>query len=232
MRLVIYLAIFFALPSVSIAQTTNPAKPPSAAASTAPSIESVVGDYRFDSGLIMSLEKMDQTAYVKSTGQPQQALTISPDGHFNYPSIAAYLTFDVDKAGKATKLHFHFDEKSLTAKRIDAAVAKKANDALDLKIKNKTHDPACAATLKRLIEEGRMGKPDYSKMTLTLAQATRTQLPMMQQRFQELGAVKEVKFLGVGPMGAEQFDLQFEKGALQSQIFCLPNGFISGAGFR
>jgi hypothetical protein len=234
MRFSIFLAMGVLVSFPSLAQTVPTKLPPTAnaAASAVPTFEAIAGHYRFDSGVIMSVEHTAQTLFVKSTGQPQQSLTVSADGHFNYSAIPAYLTFDVDKTGQATKLHFHYDERSMAAKRIDAAVAKRTNDALDLKIKNQTHDPACAVTLKRIIEETRAGKPDYSKMMLYLAQAMRSQLPMAQQKFQGLGAVKEVKFIGVAPMGAEQFDVSFDNGASQAQIFCLPNGYVSAVGFR
>jgi hypothetical protein len=210
--------------SVAAAAANQPAATPPANA--------VVGDYRFQSGLIMTIEYAGAGVTVKSTGQPVQSLTASTDGHFSYAAIPAYITFDLDAKGVSKTLNFHYDERSLEAKRIDAATAKRASDALELKIKNQTHDPACEATLKRLVEEARGGKPDYSKMTLTLAQTTRMQLPMLQQRIVALGTIKEVKFTGVAPIGAETFDVAFENGATQWRIFCLPNGFISAVGFR
>jgi len=205
-----------------------------AAAQTAkaPSIDAVVGHYRLQTGAIMTVERSGETVTAVSTGNPPQVLSVTPDGKYAYSSIPGYLTFDLDKAGKATTLHFHFGDESMPAKRIDAAAAKKVADDLAAKIKNQTHDPACAATLKRIIEETRAGKPDYSKMSLPLAQTTRAQAPMIQQRFQTLGAVKEVKFTGVGPQGAERFDVAFENGTTQWNIFCLPNGYVSGVGFR
>jgi hypothetical protein len=216
--------------SKSAATAAEAAKP--VAATGTPNLEALAGDYRFKSGLDMNVAKNGNTLLVKSTGQPPQILTASSEGKFNYAQIPAYITFDLDPKGVAKTLHFHYDDKSLPANRIDAALAKKASDALELKITNQTHDPACERTLRRLIEEGRAGTPDYSKMTLTLAQATKMQLPMIQSKFQQLGAVKEVKFTSVAPTGAEMFDVTFDSGTMQSMIFCLPNGFISGVGFR
>jgi len=210
------------------AAQTAPAKE----APKTPSADVVVGHYRFQSGLIMSIQQSGDKLTVKSTGQQPQYLTPSDDGRFSYASGQASLSFDLDPSGKGKTLHIHFDDRSLPATRIDDATAQKVNDALELKIKNQTHDPACATTLKRLIEELRAGKPDYSKMTLALAQATRTQLPMLQPRVLELGALKEVKFTSVFQTGAEVFDATFENGTTQWLLFCLPNGYVSTAAFR
>lgn len=209
---------------------TNPA--PKAEPKAAPSADAVIGYYRFKSGLDFNVYKNGDALTVKSTGQPPQVLTVSADGRFSYPGIPAYLTFDLDAKGVAKTLHFNFDEKSLPANRIDEKLAKEASDALALKIKNQTHDPKCLITLKRVLEELRTGKPDYSKMTLTLAQATRTQLPTLQSRMQTLGALKEAKFNAVGQQGAELFDLTFENGSAQFIAFCVGDGYISAAGMR
>jgi len=206
-----------------LAQTT----PPKSA-----NVDQVIGHYRFKSGSISSVEKSGETLIVTSTGQPPQSISASADGKFSYAAIPAYLTFDGNGSSPSKTLTFHYDDRTLEASRIDAAEAKKVADAWQQKIKDQTHDPACANTLKRLIGEIRSGKPDFDKMTLGLAQATRTQLPMMQSRFEQLGDVKEVKFLSVAPNGAEQFDVAFEKGATQWRILCLPNGYVAAVGFR
>lgn len=194
--------------------------------------EAVVGYYRFKSGVDMKVYLDDGLLMVKSTGQPPQFLNGTADGRFNYPSIPGYLTFDLGADGKAKTLHFHYDDKSLAAQKIGEALAQKASDALALKIKNQTHDEKCTATLKRFVEEQRAGKPDYSKMTLTLGQAVRTQLPALQPRLQQWGALKEATFKGVNPAGAEAFDVAFENGTAQFLIFCIGDGYISGAGMR
>src|SRR5687768_6294054 len=96
------LAAFAALAtSIAVAQTAKP-----------PSIDAVVGHYRFQSGLVMSVERTGDAVTVSSTGNPPQSLSITPDGKFAYASIPGYLTFDLDAAGKAKTLHFHYDEQS------------------------------------------------------------------------------------------------------------------------
>jgi hypothetical protein len=203
-----------------------------AAQTKTPSVDAVVGHYRFQTGLIMTVEKNGTDLSVTSTGNPPQGVLAGPDGKFNYAQIPASLTFDLDATGKAKTLHFHFDDKDTPANRIDDATAKKAADALAAKIKNQTADPGCATTLKRFIEEIRTGKPDYTKLTPFFAQTVRTQSTHMQGMMQQLGAVKETKFTGVGPAGAEIFNVAFENGATEWRMFCLGNGYISGAGVR
>jgi hypothetical protein len=222
------LAVCIGMTAAAAFAQTGPVKE----AAKVPSGDAILGHYQFKSGVVMSIERSGEVLTVESTGQQAQALTALANGQYSYASGQASLSFDLDSSGKGKTLHLHFDERTLPATRINDAAAKKVSDALELKIKNQTHDPACATTLKRLVEEIRIGKPDYSKMTLLLGQATRTQLPMMQSKFQELGALKDVNFISVGPMGAEQFDVAFEKGATQWRIFCLPNGYVGSAAFR
>jgi hypothetical protein len=211
---------------------------PAAAQSKAPAAEEVLGHYRFESGLIMSVEKSRNVLTVRQLGQQPQTLSASPEGEFSYANGKFYLTFDLGPQGStkqdvAQTLHVHFDNNNLPAARIDAAVAKKAADDFETRIKNQTHDPACEQTLRRVIDEIRTGKPDYSKLMPAVAQAIRQQLPMLEPRLQKVGAVKDVKFKGVGrPTGREKFDVTFEGSRSEWRIQCLANGWIGNLDIR
>jgi len=197
-----------------------------------PAVDAILGDYRFKSGAVITIARAGADVTSTSTGQMPQKIAPGADGRFNYASAPVSLAFGLDAKGKAKSVSLFYGDGSLEATRIDAATAKKIADGWEQKIKNQTHDPACMTTLKRMIEEARTGKPNYDKMMLVLQQATRQQLPMLQQRIQELGALKEAKFTSVMQNGAETFDVTFENGATQWMILCLPNGFISTAAFR
>jgi hypothetical protein len=229
MRNALFVAIAIGATALSSAQTKPPAD--SDAHRPTPNPNALVGNYRFESGLLMKIEHSDGQFYAQTTGQPRQSLSAT-DGRLTYATIPAYLTFDMDNQGVARIIHFHFDDRSSTAKRIDAASAQKVADALALKIKDQRHDPACATTLRRLVEELRAGQPDYSKMTLSLARATRTQLPTIQANIRALGALQDVKFTSVDQSGNENFAVAFENGSTAWRLFCLPGGYVSSAAIR
>jgi len=69
-------------------------------------------------------------------------------------------------------------------------------------------------------------------MSPALANATRQQLPQMQPMIAGLGALQSVTFKGVGPAGADIYELKFEKGSLEYRIFLGPDGKMEGANMR
>jgi hypothetical protein len=194
--------------------------------------EAIVGYYRFASGQIVRIDNKDGKLSIASRSLATQSLTSSPDGRFSYLSSPFHLTFDLDPTGVPAVLHLHYEELSQTAARIDDATAKQDSDAWDLKIKNQTHSPECATAVKRLIDNVRAGEPDHSKMALGLVRATRQQLPLLQPKFNELGAVREVTFVSVDQSGNEILDVTFENGTNRWRVFCLENGYLLSAGFR
>ena len=76
------------------------------------------------------------------------------------------------------------------------------------------------------------GKPDYESMSPSLANATRQQLTGMRANFEGLGALQSITFKGVGPGGADIYQVKFEKGSLDYRIWLAPGGKVESAVFR
>ena len=202
-------------------------------ASNAPSIDDLVGHYRLDSGQVLTLENVNGKVVVKTRGLSQNVLTVTPEGHFNYPASSAYLTFGATTDGPTKSLQYHFEDRAYTAIRMDDAAFKADSDAWDLKIKNQTASPECAVSLKRLIDEIRAGEPDYSKLSPQLARTLRLQLQMLQSRFTTAGPTKDITFKSVNASGSEIFDVTFENGSTTTwMVQCLDNGHFGIAGVR
>ena len=83
-----------------------------------------------------------------------------------------------------------------------------------------------------MIEDLRLGKPDYDMMSSGLADATRQQLPQLQPMISQLGAIQSVTFKGVGPAGADIYPVKFEKGSLEYRIWLAPDGKVESANVR
>jgi hypothetical protein len=83
-----------------------------------------------------------------------------------------------------------------------------------------------------MIEELRRGKPDYDAMSPGLAAATRQQLTQLQSTVTQFGAIQSVIFKGVGPGGADIYQVKFENGSLDYRIWLGADGKIESANVR
>ena len=123
----------------------------------------------------------------------------------------------------------------MVAKRLDDTEVKKVLDAAaatDKRIKDQTPAPGSEDAVRRMIEELRAGKPNYDLLSPGLANATRQQLPQLQSMITGLGALQSVDFKGVGPAGADIYQLKFEKGSLEYRISLGSDGVTQGAQVR
>jgi hypothetical protein len=168
----------------------------------------------------------------------QQAVPIFPESQtmFFLKVVDAQLEFTKDdEQGRPTELILHQNGRDQTAKRLDDAEFKRSADAAAAaakRFKDQTAVPGSDVALRKMIEDLRLGKPDYDHMSTGLAAATRQQLPQLQSTLIELGALQSVTFKGVGPGGADIYAVKFEKGSLEYRILLGPDGKIEGAQVR
>ena len=93
----------------------------------------------------------------------------------------------------------HQNGRDQAAKRLDDAEFKRIADAAAAaakRFKDQTAAPGSDAALRKMIEDLRLGKPDYDHMSTGLAAATRQQLPQLQSALTQLGAPAVVGFQG------------------------------------
>ena len=163
----------------------------------------------------------------------QQALPIFPQSQtmFFLKAVDAQIEF----ADSAKQLTFHQNGRDQIAKRLDDAEAQKVTDALaafDKRFKDQTAAPESEAAVRRMVEELRAGRPNYDLMSPRLADATREQLPGLQTMMTEKGALQSVTFKGVGPGGADIYEVKFEKGSLDYRVWLRPDGIVDSANVR
>lgn len=135
----------------------------------------------------------------------------------------------------AGHLTLHQNGHDMTAKRLNDVEAKKVTDAaaeFEKRFKDQTATPGSEAAVRRMIEEVRLAKPNYDLLSPGLASATRQQLPELQAMIIGLGALQSVTFKGVGPGGADIYQLKFEKGSLDFRIWLGPDGKTENASVR
>ena len=69
-------------------------------------------------------------------------------------------------------------------------------------------------------------------MGQALADITRAQLPQLQKTFKEWGEFKAIAFKGVGPLGADIYNVMFERATVEYRISLAVDGKLIGAGFQ
>jgi CubicO group peptidase (beta-lactamase class C family) len=193
------------------------------------------GAYQFPQQGPAMLITADGNQLVSKLGN-QQAVPIFPESEtmFFAKLIDAQIEFPKDE-GKASQLTLHQNGRDIIAKRMSDADAQKLSEAAAAfakRFKDQTAAPGSEAALRKMIEDVRAGKPDYDSMSANLASATRQQLPQLQSSVVDLGGIESIKFTGVGPGGADIYQVKFEKGSLEYRIWLAPDGKVESANVR
>jgi CubicO group peptidase (beta-lactamase class C family) len=97
---------------------------------------------------------------------------------------------------------------------------------IDRRVKAQVASPGSEAAVRRVIEELRLGKPDYDLMGSALARRTRRQIAQERATIAKLGALQSLTFKGVGPAGPDIYLATFEKGSLEWRIWLNMDGSV------
>ena len=193
-----------------------------------------VGGYQLGPGMLITLEGNQLISKLGNQGP----VPIFPESEtmFFAKVVDAQIEFPkVDAEGKASQMTLHQNGRDMTAKRLDDAEAKRLADAaaaVAKRFKDQTAAPGSEAALRKMIEDVRLGKPDFDTMSPGLAAATRQQLPQLQSTITQLGPVQSVSFKGVGPGGADIYQVKFESDSLEYRIWLGLDGKIESANVR
>ena len=193
------------------------------------------GVYAMPPGVNMLITVENGQLISQMTGQQKVPLFAKSETTFFPKVVDAEIEFPKDTNGPANQLILHQNGRDMTAKRLDDAEAKKVLDeaaAFEKRFKDQAPAPGSEATVRRLITEVQAGKPDYDRMSPALANATRQQLPQIQSMVAGLGALQAVTFKGVGPGGADIYQVKFEKGSLDYRVWLTAEGKLDRANVR
>ncbi|CAN5130381.1 hypothetical protein BH11PSE2_BH11PSE2_11420 [soil metagenome] len=95
-----------------------------------------------------------------------------------------------------------------------------------------TPAPGTEAALRRMLDELAKGEPRYDLMSPSLANATRTQLPTLQQRLTAIGPIQSIAFLEVDGGGLDTYTVKGSEAALIWGVTLGPDGKVTNAVFR
>jgi serine-type D-Ala-D-Ala carboxypeptidase/endopeptidase len=190
------------------------------------------GSYQLAPNVIIAVSRQGDQFFVQLTGQGKLPIFAESQNTFFLKAVDAQLTFAMDDHDHATQVVLHQNGRDQTAKRIDERQATALADALAKRVKDQTPAPGSEAAVRRCIEEVRAGQPKYELMSEGLAAVTRQQLPQLTASIVQLGAVQSITFKGVGPGGADIYEVKFEHGSTEWRITLEPDGKVAGLGFR
>jgi Domain of unknown function (DUF3471) len=216
-------------PQAIAARQYEQAKPRMTAPYNPSDFDKYVGYYELGPATFFHMTREGNHYMTQLTGQP--AMEVYPDsaGEFFSKLVPAQITFEQNADGQVTGLVLHQGGRLQSAKRVDAAVAERAQAALTARIQSNTPSPGTEAAVRHQIEAFGKGHADYSAMAPGLANAARQQEAQASQAFSQLGAFKSLTFKGVSPQGLDIYDATFAQGQLEFIIAPLdPNGKIEG----
>jgi CubicO group peptidase (beta-lactamase class C family) len=197
-----------------------------------------VGAYQLAPGVNMLVTPDGNQLLAKLGNQPRLPVFPQSETMFFAKAVDAQIEFaKPDSQGVPGQLILHQNGRDQPANRLSDAEFKQisaAAAAVDQRFKDQTPAPGSEAALRRLIEETRSGQPNYDLMSPGFAAATRQQLPQLQGAIKQAGAVRSVSFKGVGPGGADIYEVKFDNGAFEYRISMASDveGKIDGAGVR
>jgi len=192
-----------------------------------------IGSYQLAPSAVMTISRDGDQLYAQLTGQPAIEIFHESDGNFFLKEVDAQITFDAaGPQGAATQATLHQNGRDMVAKRISDTEAKRAADDLAKKVKDQTQSPGTEAALRGMIQGIQSGQPKYEIMSRPTADATRQQLPQLKGAMDEFGALKTVKFTGVGPAGADIYQVDFENASTEWRLMLDQDGKVTTITFR
>lgn len=182
----------------------------------------------------MTVSREGDRFYAHLTGQQPVEIFPQSDHEFFLKTVDAQLTFKTGPDAKASGVTLRQNGDDQAGTRLNDSEAKlviESQAAAPKKFKDQTQDPRTEPTLRQLLDDMRRGEPKYDQIMPSLANFLRQDLPEVQGEMKQLGAVKTMAFKGVGPGGADIYQVKFENGEMECRIILASDGTIVLLGF-
>jgi D-alanyl-D-alanine-carboxypeptidase/D-alanyl-D-alanine-endopeptidase len=195
-------------------------------------LDGYVGHYEMSPTVLLTVTREGEQLFVQITGQPRSAVYSKTDKDFFYKIVDAQISFQADAQGQTTGLVLHQNGRDQTAQRISDAQAKQLEDALEKRFKDQTAAPGSEAATRRVIDQMQRKQVDYEQFTPDFAALARQNAGPTEGLMASFGALRSVTFKGVGPGGADIYELKFDNATVDWRISLAADGKIAGIGFR
>ncbi len=194
--------------------------------------DSYVGHYKLGQTSVVTVTREGDQLYATLTGQPRAAIYAKGEREFFYKIVDAQISFQGDAQGQSTALVLHQGGRDQTANRISDAEAQQLEDALAKRVKDQTAAPGSEAATRKLVEQMQRKQVDYEQFTPDFAALARQYASVTDGLIASMGAVQSLTFKGVGPGGADIYEIKFDGGLIDWRIIMAPDGKVAGVGIR
>lgn len=195
-------------------------------------LNAYAGSYRQGRFDVINISRSGDHLTARQGAQDLGDLYPASDREWFFTRNPVRVVFNVNGEGEAKSLVIRAGDNETPAARVSPAEATRVAEEFNAKIKGQVQDPATEAAVRRNIDELRAGKPEYDRMSPGLANVTRQRLSSLHNLIANLGAVKSITFKGVGPSGADLYDVTFEKGSAQWRVIVGADGKSEFIGFQ
>ncbi len=198
----------------------------------AEALDRYVGHYRLGRYLVLDIVREGGGLAAQVDGRPKYEIFPVDGDHWAYRDIEAEIAFAAEQKGMRTGLSLK-DGGDNTGVRIADAEAGGLRQALAAKLAAQSQDPATEAAVRRIADELKRGAPDYSRMRPSIADTVLRQLSGITAEINRYGAVASVRFKGVGPAGADIYEVAFDTGTkTEWRILLDADGEVESLGYR
>jgi hypothetical protein len=198
------------------------------------SLRRFLGVYELNEGSLYVV-RMDGDRLVGNVlGNTPVALLPSSDHELFARDVNVVIDFVVGAEGSATAVRHNINGWERTGQRVEESRARQivaGAERTAQRIKDQKPASGSDAAIRKLFGGLAIGKADYDSMTPPFAELTRQNLTRLQPIVADLGALKNLTFKSVGDNGADEYDADFEKGALRIYMSLDEQGRIAGVNF-
>lgn len=195
-----------------------------------------VGTYQMGQRALMTITLEGDQIISQFTGQGKVPIVAESGGKFFLKTVELEFTKGPD--GKVTQLILHQSGADLPMKRLGDSEARQASQEFAARathvaqrFRDQKPFPGSEEALRSHIEGLRSGEPNYGQMSSEFAQVTRQQLAWLKEMVHKLGVPQSVTFKGVGPGGADIYELKFPMGSTQWRIMMTTDSKIENVAF-
>jgi bla regulator protein blaR1 len=193
-------------------------------------LDGYTGYYQYgDAAAFTSVTREGEHLLVQFPGLPSGAMYPESATTFFGRDTDAQVSFTPDENGRATSAVLHQNGASTPMPRIEPAAAERLRSTMEARIQNQTPNPGSEAMLRRVIEGIVSGKPNLREMNPQLAAAISNDLPKLQVRLAELGAVQSIQLLNVSDSGMDVYEVRHAQGSSQWSLELDSKGILVGA---
>jgi CubicO group peptidase (beta-lactamase class C family) len=197
------------------------------------SLDSYAGAYRISDEDIAVVTHVGNQLFYGSTSHAKERMFPISSRRFllksAYPRTHApredylELLFRADAKKRITELNLIQDgikpvgtASRMAGQSADAAIAQMR--VIDQRYQTQKPDPRSATELKRLMEGLAEGKPDYDRLSASVAEDVRSNLLLLRPLFSNFGSVVSMRFEHVDPTGIDTYHIVFEHGEADMDI--------------